>query len=163
MLRKLQTLLGELYALDVPYFVDDFVTTDANFAQSLDTSGRPMEEKLLIAESAGEADVALYLDRALLELELQAEVDKFVATDRLLRAQHGQEPVSLHRWLFDLPTRDDRLHGAELERYRRANRCAGKYCRRLAPALARDDGAVERALRRYYRLSQTSKLAHIGM
>jgi hypothetical protein len=208
LLGKLQTLLGELYALDVSYSVDDFVTSDADFAQSLDASGRPIDEKLLIAESDGEADVALYLDRDLLErlaasdpldrltadnlgdfwavlegvshfmyyawnaereksvtlfeLELQAEVDKFVATDRLLREQHGQEPVSLHRWLFDLPTLDERLRGVELERYRRANRYAGKYCRRLAPALARDDDAAERELRHFYRLSQTSKLAHIG-
>lgn len=209
LLGKLQTLLGELYALEVSYSVDDFVTSDAEFAQTVDASGRPIDEKLLIAESNGEADVALYLDRGLLErlaasdplesltadnlgdfwaalegvshftyyawnaereksvtlfeLELQAEVDKFVATDRLLREQHGQEPVSLHRWLFDLPTLDERLQGAELERYRRANRYAGKYCRRLARALARDDDTAERELRRFYRLSQMSKLAHIGV
>jgi hypothetical protein len=209
LLAKLQTLLGDLYALDQSYSVDDFVTSDAALAQSLDGGGRRIDEKLLIAEADGEADVALYLDHALLErlaardplesltadnlgdfwaalegvshftyyawnaereksvtlfeLELQAEVDKFVATDRLLREQHGQEPVSLHRWLFDLPTLDERLEGAELERYRRANRYAGKYCRKLAPALARDDDSAERDLRRFYRLSQTSKLAHIGV
>lgn len=202
---KLQTMLGELYALDVSYAVDDFVTTDADFAQALDTSGRPIDEKLLIAEAGGEAEVALYLDRELLErldasdpltslsadnlgdfwaalegvshftyyawnaereksvtlfeLELQAEVDKFVATDRLLREQHGQEQAGLHRWLFDLPELDERLAGAERERYRRANRYAGKYCRRLAAA--RDDTAVQRELRHFYRLSQGSKLSHI--
>lgn len=202
---KLQTLLGELYALDVSYSVDDFVTTDESFAQALDKGGRRIDEKLLIAEADGEAEVALYLDGELLErlaahdpltsltadnladfwaalegvshftyyawnaereksvtlfeLELQAEVDKFVATDRLLREQRGQEPAGLHRWLFDFPELDERLRGVERERYRRANRYAGKYCRRLAAA--RDDSAVQRELRRFYRLSQTSKLAHI--
>lgn len=202
---KLQALLGELYALDVSYSVDDFLTTDAALADALDKGGRPSDEKLLIAETGDEAEVALYLDRELLErldandpltnltpqnladfwaalegvshftyyawnaereksvtlfeLELQAEVDKFVATSRLLREQHGQEHAALHRWLFDLPELDERLFGAERERYRRANRYAGKYCRRLAAA--RDDSAVRRELRHFYRLSQGSKLAHI--
>ncbi len=209
LLGKLQALLGELYALDVPYEVNDFLTTDADFARALDAKGRDVDEKLLIAEADGEAEVALYLERELLErlerhdplacldadnladfwaalegvshftyyawnaerekavtlfeLELQAEVDKFVTTGLLLRQQSGREPSGLHRWLFDAPALDEQLGGAERERYRRANRYAGKYCRRLAPALSRgpDEEAVQRELRHFYRLSQGSKLAHI--
>jgi len=209
LLGKLQTLLHELYALDVAYEVDDFVTTDADFVHALDTTGRPVNEKLLIAEADGEAEVALYLERELLErlerhdpftrldadnladfwsafegvshftyyawnaeleksvtlfeLELQAEVDKFVATQLLLRRQDGLAPRGLHGWLFEQTTLDPRLQGAELERYRLANRYAGKYCRRLEPALTRgpDAEGVQRELRHFYRLSQTSKLAHI--
>jgi hypothetical protein len=209
LLAKLQALLHELYALDVAYEVDDFLTTDADLARALDTDGRAVDEKLLIAEANGEAEVALYLERELLErltqrdpltcldadnladfwaalegvshftyyawnaqreksvtlfeLELQAEVDKFITTGLLLRQQSGREPAGLHRWLFDAPMLDDQLVGTERERYRRANRYAGKYCQRLAPALTRgaDEEVVQRELRRFYRLSQTSKLAHI--
>jgi hypothetical protein len=206
---KLQTLLHELYALDVAYGVDDFLITDAVFARALDGGGRDIDEKLLISEADGEAEVALYLERELLdrlaqrdpltcldadnladfwaalegvshftyyawnaqrekkvtlfELELQAEVDKFVTTGMLLRRQSGREPRELHGWLFDRTRLDTGLHGAERERYRRANRYAGKYCRRIAPALAggADDEGLQRELRRFYRLSQQSKLAHI--
>jgi hypothetical protein len=209
LLAKLQTLLHELYALDVAYGVDDFLITDAVFARALDVGGRDVDEKLLIAETDGEAEVALYLERELLErlqqrdpltaldeanladfwaalegvshftyyawnaqrekavtlfeLELQAEVDKFVTTGMLLRQQSGREPHELHGWLFDKPRLDAQLGDEERERYARANRYAGKYCRRLAPALMRGAGhePVQRELRRFYRLSQTSKLAHI--
>jgi hypothetical protein len=209
LLRKLQTLLHELYALDVAYGIDDFLVTDATLARALDTGGRDVDEKLLIAETDGEAEVALYLERELLErlterdpltrldadnladfwaalegvshftyyawnaerdknvtlfeLELQAEVDKFVTTGMLLKQQSGCELHELHGWLFDKPRLLSELNGAERERYRRANRYAGKYCRHLAPALTRgaDEEAVQSELRRFYRLSQGSKLAHI--
>ena len=99
----------------------------------------------------------------LLELELQAEVDKFVTTGMLLKQQSGREPHELHAWLFDKPHLDSELTGAERDRYRRANRYAGKYCRRLEAALMRgaDDESVQSELRKFYRLSQQSKLAHI--
>ena len=206
LLRKLEQMLHELYALEVGYAVSDFLITDAALAHSLDSGGRKIDEKLLIAEADGEADVALYLERELLErlerhdpltrldgenladfwsalegvshftyyawnaardkavslfeLELQAEVDKFVTTGLLLREQTGREPGGLHAWLFDSPTLDAELAGHERERYRRANRYAARYCQRLA--LGRDDeAAAHRELRHFYRLSQGSKLAHI--
>jgi hypothetical protein len=208
LVRKLEAMLHELYALDVGYAVSDFLITDAALAGSLDAGGRKVDEKLLIAEADGEADVALYLERELLErldrrdpltkldgdnladfwsalegvshftyyawnaardktvslfeLELQAEVDKFVTTGMLLREQTGRDPSGLHGWLFGSPTFDAELDEDERERYRRANRYAAKYCRRLLPTLAGDDErAAQRELRRFYRLSQTSKLAHI--
>jgi hypothetical protein len=206
LLQKLEAMLHELYALDVGYAVSDFLITDALLAGSLDARGRKVDEKLLIAESDGEADVALYLEQALLdrlaerdplrkldgdnladfwsalegvshftyyawnaardkavslfELELQAEVDKFVTTAKLLREQTGREPSGLHGWLFDSPTLAAELDGQERERYRRANRYAARYCSRLAPAAAGAE-AVQSELRRFYRLSQASKLAHI--
>ena len=207
LLRKLETLLHGLYGLDLGYAVDDFLITDAWLAGSLDGGGRKVDEKLLIAEADGEADVALYLEQELLErltrrdpltrldadnladfwaalegvshftyyawnaardkpvslfeLELQGEVDKFVATEMLLRAQR-REPHGLHGWLFDATTLDPDLDDEERERYRRANRYAAKYCRRLKPARdGADDAARQRELRRFYRLSQRSKLAHI--
>jgi hypothetical protein len=208
LLKRLEHMLHELYALDVGYAVSDFLITDSDLALSLDAGGRKVDEKLLIAEADGEADVALYLERELLErldrhdpltkldganlgdfwaalegvshfiyyawnaardktvslfeLELQAEVDKFVTTSMLLREQTGRDPSGLHGWLFDSPTLATELDEHERERYRRANRYAAKYCRRLTSTLARDDEAAhQRELRHFYRLSQTSKLAHI--
>lgn len=209
LLGTLQSLLSDLYDLDVPYDVDDFLTTDAAFAARTDRYGRSIDEKLLIAEGDGEASVSLYIEQrllerlesndpiarltaenledfwtafegvshfiyyawnagiekpvTLLEMELQAEVDKFVATALLLQRQDGRQPAELHRWLFDLPRFDERLEGAELDRYRHANRYAGKYCQRLAPVLADSPTgeAVMRELRRFYRLSQTTKIEHI--
>jgi hypothetical protein len=206
LLKKLEAMLHELYALEVGYAVSDFLITDALLAGSLDRGGRKIDEKLLIAEADGEADVALYLEQDLLdrleqrdpltrldgenladfwsalegvshftyyawnaardksvslfELELQAEVDKFVTTRILLREQTGREPSGLHGWLFDSPTLASELGDEERERYRRANRYAAKYCSRLAPGLAAAE-PVQNELRRFYRLSQASKLAHI--
>jgi hypothetical protein len=207
-LGNLQALLSDLYALDLAYEVDDFVTTDSELARALDAGGRELDEKLLIAETAGEADVSLYLDHevlerlaqsdplerldadniedfwtvfegvshftyyawnaqreksvTMLEMELQAEVDKYVATALLLLRQ-GQRPRALHHWLFEMSRLDERLEGDELDRYRYANRWAGKYCRRLAPAIASaaPDEATRTELRRFYRLSQASKIEHI--
>ena len=208
-LGGLQALLAELYALDLEYEVDDFLTTDTALALALDASGRELDEKLLIAETDGEAEVSLYVEPrvlerlarsdplakldgdnledfwtafegvshftyyawnaqleksvTLLEMELQAEVDKYVATTLLLSRQ-GQRPQrGLHHWLFEMPRLDERLEGDELDRYRRANRYASKYCRKLAPAIERGASAeaVRAELRRFYRFSQPSKLAHI--
>ncbi len=209
LLGALQSLLSDVYDLEVAYDVGDFVTSDATFASTVDRRGRTLDEKLLIAEADGEANVSLYLEQrllerlerndpiaelngenlvdfwtafegvshftyyvwnaqieksvTLLEMELQAEVDKFVATALLLLRQGSRQPRQLHRWLFDLPKFDERLDRAELDRYRHANHYAGKYCRRLAPALDRSPAgeSVLRELRRFYRLSQTPKIAHI--
>ena len=206
LLPKLEAMLHELYALEIGYAVSDFLITDAAVAGSLDAGGRKVDEKLLIAESNGEADVALYLEQELLdrlarndplthldaanlgdfwaalegvshftyyawnaardksvslfELELQAEVDKFVTTGILLREQTGREPSGLHGWLFDSPTLAAELDDEERERYRRANRYAAKYCSRLPPGLVAAQ-AVQSELRHFYRLSQASKVAHI--
>src|SRR5436189_227434 len=66
-LGGLQALLRELYALDLEYDVDDFLTTDTTFARALDAGGRELDEKLLIAETDGEAEVSLYLEPRVLE------------------------------------------------------------------------------------------------
>jgi hypothetical protein len=99
----------------------------------------------------------------LLEMELQAEVDKFIGAAVLLREQGGRLPSNLHSCLFDLPRFDSRLDAEELDRYRSANRYAGKYCMRLAPRLAAntDPTALRSELCYFYRLPQPGKLQHI--
>jgi hypothetical protein len=208
-LHGFQDLLSDLYALDLEYEVDDFVTTDTDLARALDAGGRELDEKLLIAETDGEADVSLYLDPrvlerlaqndpltkldadnledfwtvfegvshftyyawnaqreksvTMLEMELQAEVDKYIATTLLLLRQGHRPPQRLHHWLFEMPRLDERLDGDELDRYRHANRWAAKYCRRLSTAIASGapDEATRTELRRFYRLTQASKIEHI--
>ncbi|MDH3417887.1 MAG: hypothetical protein OEM78_00285 [Gammaproteobacteria bacterium] len=108
-------------------------------------------------------NAALEKSVTLMEMELQAEVDKFVVTAQLLRRQGGRLPENLHRCLFDLPKFDDRLDAEELARYRSANRYAGKYCMKLAPQLAAvpDPDALRDELCYFYRLAQPGKIEHI--
>ena len=101
-----------------------------------------------------------------LELETQAEVDKYVATLFLLGEQAaGKFPARLHQWLFERTAFDGNLGGAELDRYRAANSFAARYCRRLEERfLKRRNPALEsfmREIRCFYRLGTASKLRRI--
>ena len=95
-----------------------------------------------------------------LELELQAEVDKFVTANMLFEAQGAPaDQEDLHESLFT-----DVVFHADLEsnmqRYRAANHYAGKYCRHLArrfPGQHREPSFINE-LRRFYRLPQNEKI-----
>jgi hypothetical protein len=102
----------------------------------------------------------------LLELELQAEIDKYVLCAWLLREQGaGRFPRELHRALFDRARIDPVAAGARAGLYRMASRYAGRFCRRIATRLecgarhASRDLLAE--LRRFYRLGNARKLAFI--
>ena len=102
----------------------------------------------------------------LLELELQAEVDKYVASLWLLRAQNPKRfPAELHHLLFERARVDDVLAGDRAGLYRTANRYAARFCRRLARTLRPAGSAAQAAaiaeLRRFYRLGRERKLQHI--
>ncbi len=102
----------------------------------------------------------------LLELELQAEVDKYVGSLWLLRAQDPKRfPVELHHLLFERARVDDVLAGVRAGLYRAANRYAARFCRRLARTLRPAGSAAHAAaiaeLRRFYRLGRERKLRHI--
>jgi hypothetical protein len=103
---------------------------------------------------------------SLLELETQAEVDKYAVTVFLLARQLGGEsyPVQVHARLFDRVRFDSRLAPDQYERYRTAHRCAANYCRRLESrfvnrGVARIEAMV-RELRGFYRLRHGAKLRH---
>jgi hypothetical protein len=104
-------------------------------------------------------------DRAvtLLEMELQAEIDKFIATAALLRRQGERPPQRLHEWLFAQTKLATELSADEHERYAQANRYAAKYCKRLWPRLSESGGwdAARAELRRFYRWAQNAKIDHI--
>jgi hypothetical protein len=103
---------------------------------------------------------------SLMELELQAEVDKYVCSVQLLRTQDPTRfPAELHRALFETARVDPTLAGERLGLYRRANHYAARFCRHLS-ALLRPVGAqaqerARRELRRFYRLTSAMKLRHI--
>ena len=99
----------------------------------------------------------------LLEMELQAEVDKFIGTSLLLQQQGERASPNLHHWLFGLAKFDDRLSDDELMRYQDANHYAARYCLKLAPQLEawRAGGELNRELRDFYRLTQPAKIRHI--
>ena len=108
---------------------------------------------------------------SVLELEMQAEVDKFVTSHLLLRRQWpGHFPLELRRLLFERARPDPRLDAARAGLYREASSYAARYCRRLERGLARTraralperaEGEVFTELRRFYRLSHARKRAHI--
>jgi hypothetical protein len=99
----------------------------------------------------------------LMEMELQAEVDKFLGAALLLQRQEGRLPDNLHRRLFDDPTFDPRLDDDELLRYRLANRYAGRYCLKLGSQLSAAAGrdAFRHEICHFYRLPQAEKIHHI--
>ncbi|MGC3979632.1 MAG: hypothetical protein QM808_00045 [Steroidobacteraceae bacterium] len=67
---------------------------------------------------------------SLLELELQAEVDKYAAATCLLLQQSRRFHAGLHRRLFAHATLLPTLDAASRHRYWEANRCAARFCRR---------------------------------
>ena len=105
------------------------------------------------------------LPMSLLELETQAEVDKYAITVFLLKSQlGGTYPVQVHARLFDRVSFDARLEPDQFERYRMAHRSAARYCRRLeqrfvSRGVARIE-ALLRDLRKFYRLGATAKLSY---
>jgi hypothetical protein len=211
-LRGLQTLLGRLYDVDLPYDVYDFLVTDRRAIGPSTNERRPLDEELLLAESADGAGVALYLDPevlrrleaadphraltegnladyctalegvshfvystwglerdmpvSLLELETQAEVDKYAITVFLLAGQQRAQsyPAHVHARLFDRVSFDARLEPDQYERYRTAHALAARYCRRLERRFVNRGRlkieAMVRELRGFYRLRHAAKLRH---
>jgi hypothetical protein len=104
---------------------------------------------------------------SLLELEMQAEVDKYVGAVQLLASQtDGRFPRTLHRELFERVSYAAGLDRASLERYELANRHAAKFCRYLDEKFLRQRRVrVEAwlaALRRFYRSSHSEKMRQVG-
>lgn len=98
----------------------------------------------------------------LLELEMQAEVDKFVSTLLLLMEQGDARMSShLHRWLFEETDFRDDLSGEMRARYVAASRYASRFCHRIRDRLLDGDRSALPELRHFYRLTQPGKISHI--
>jgi len=98
-----------------------------------------------------------------LELELQAEIDKFVTV--LLRMwRHGRREVAslLTKLLFEDVSYRQNLSPGELERYEKANALARAYCRYLTAryVLRESLQGLLADLRRMYRLGAAEKLSY---
>ena len=102
----------------------------------------------------------------LLELELQAEVDKYVLAAWLLREQcAGRYPRELHRVLFERARIDPSAAEGRTALYQLASEYAQRFCRRVASGFMRGRRGVTRELlaelRRFYRWSSARKRHHI--
>lgn len=157
-------------ALDVSLFLDGSVLQRLR-ADSPETSLHPgnLQDFLFVLEGVSHF---LYLvwnaghGRPItqLELELVAEVDKYIGTAFRL-TQQGVRLDLRRLWqrLFeDVRYRDD-LDAPTRERYVQANRLAARYCRCLGELLESDHTApaLLRELRRFYRMPQPEKIRHI--
>ncbi len=101
----------------------------------------------------------------LLEMEMQAEIDKFVILQSLLNSSASRDDVAfLRAWLFENNVFDKMLSTTELERYKQANYYAGKYCKGLEKQhnLKGLDTGLLKELRRFYRFVQEDKIRYIN-
>lgn len=98
-----------------------------------------------------------------LELELQAEVDKFVSCVLLVDAD-GAGSTEVSRRLYDDVSYHDDLDGDEHDRYRTANDEARRYAGSLERRYLREQRVPDMLgeLRTFYRLGLEEKLGHIA-
>lgn len=99
---------------------------------------------------------------SLLELELQAEVDKYASALTLLISQHdGRFPAGLHSRLFHAVSFLPGLAEESLRRYQAANRWAARFCRQLEERFLRARRVRPEAwlgeLRRFHRAGHGAK------
>jgi hypothetical protein len=102
---------------------------------------------------------------SLLELEVQAEVDKFaLLLLHLWRRGLRRLSRALRARLFERVRYHAHLGGDELTRYREANRLGGGYARYLEGRYVEgaDLDGLLRELRRCYRLGAAEKLGYLG-
>jgi hypothetical protein len=140
---------------------DPFAVLDQHNIADYLTAAEGVSHFVYVAWNAG-------FDRpvTLLELELQAEVDKYVLAAWLLREQcAGRFPRELHRVLFERTRIDPAAADGRTGLYQMASEYAQRFCRRVAAGFTRGPRGVTREslaeLRRFYRWSSARKRHHI--
>lgn len=103
---------------------------------------------------------------SLLELELQAEVDKYASALTLMTRQRGGYfPAMLHARLFHHVAFLPSLDAAARRRYEEANRHAARYCRELEERYLRSRRQRPEAwvaeLRRFFRRGHQEKIRQL--
>lgn len=213
-LAYIQEQLQDIYELDIPHRVSDFLITQKEQADQFGASisSKNTREKLLVCQDDNELLLSLYLHRGvvnnltteeanlkidtnnledfclalegishflyliwnasfdrsvtMLEMELQAEIDKFIMLGLQLQQQnHRLLPGQIRELLFESISYHDHLSRNELQRYRDANNFAEKYCWYLESHAYLQGGAQQelyRELRRFYRLNLAEKLRRIN-
>ena len=98
----------------------------------------------------------------LLELELQAEVDKYVMSLLLVSKQGDNELArQFHALQFEVSRIKPDLDQEQYERYTAASDYAGRFCHHLGERLIDGNERALSELRQFYRLTQTDKISHI--
>jgi len=185
-LRKIQVRLEKLYALDPAPHIAEFVDIhDEHPQESLlvyegdgelqlqlrlpaNDNVRPSLSDSYAEHVEGVSHFLLMVERArtelpttLLELELQAEIDKFallafgafsVGPTRRTRLS----PHAVHQWLYEQCSFLHSAHTAEGDRYRAANRLAARWWSRLLSRSDRRSALSE--LRTFYRAGPHEKI-----
>ncbi len=97
-----------------------------------------------------------------LELELQAEVDKFVSATAILGLEKDNEFMQeIWALLFLRPKFKNNLKKEHLLRYQKANAYASQYCLNLMQMRNKTSDCLHNELRRFYRLNQQDKISRI--
>ena len=153
--------------LDVSLYIDQGILTalaDENPYEQLTSNN--LNDFLIALEGVSHFNYVLWnavYEKSVtqLELELQAEVDKFVTATMLLVDQGASRALeSFHHALFSNVSFDCNLSAQEETRYREANHYAAKYCDRLSrrfPHRHREPSFINE-LRRFYRMPQNDKI-----
>ncbi|MBA3455444.1 MAG: hypothetical protein H0T42_20295 [Deltaproteobacteria bacterium] len=199
-LSRVQRGLESLYRVDTGVEVGDYVV-GAQVRDDLVDARRPREQ-LLVVESDGEMNLALYIDPEVIgrldsrahdfqdllfavegvshfiftvwcaqhdrpvsqvELELQAEVDKYVTCLLITEPEVGRS-TALRRRLFGNAEYELDLDDDEHDRYRAANDNAERYAAYLEDAFVARRRIPEMfgELRRFYRHGLAQKLSTIA-
>lgn len=216
LLRRMQTLLAQLYDAPVHEDVQDFVLSDRRRLSEVvgEQADGTRDEQVFVVEEAQGVRLGLFIDQdvltrlarrdplealdednlpdyctalegvshfhylvwsvargrnvSLLELELQAEVDKYATAVALLtRQQSGRFPGALHSRMFHAVSFLPQLDEISRSRYEEANRHAARFCRSLEekflrPRRQRPELWVAE-LRRFFRRGHQEKIRNLAV
>ena len=216
LLRRMQTLLAQLYDAPVREDVQDFVLSDRRALSEAvgEQASEAPDEQVFVVEDEQGVRLGLFiesgvLDRlarrdplqaldeenladfctalegvshfhylvwslargrnvSLLELELQAEVDKYATALALMTRQRaGCFPGSLHARMFHAVSFLPQLDDISRQRYEEANRHAARYCRSLEERFLRPRRQRPELwlaeLRRFFRRGYQEKIRQLAV
>ena len=216
LLRRMQTLLAQMYDAPVREDVQDFVLSDRRRLSEVvgREAGHASDEQVFVVEEEQGVRLGLFIERevlqrlarrdplealdehnlpdyctalegvshfhylvwslargrnvSLLELELQAEVDKYaIALALMTRQQAGRFPEALHARLFHAVSFLPQLDDISRRRYEEANRHAARFCRSLEERFLRVRQQRPELwlaeLRRFFRRGHQEKIRNLAV
>ena len=216
LLRRMQTLLAQMYDAPVREDVQDFVLSDRRRLSEVvgQQAGQASDEQVFVVEEAQGVRLGLFIERevlqrlarrdplealdehnlpdyctalegvshfhylvwslargrnvSLLELELQAEVDKYaIALALMTRQQAGRFPEALHTRLVHAVSFLPQLDEVSRRRYEEANRHAARFCRSLEERFLRVRQQRPELwlaeLRRFFRRGHQEKIRNLAV